>query len=233
MNVMVNKINTQCNTYKWNLTEDITPAQGSWHVFLLVAETKFRNLRQRWKCRWYYSYSSTHQNVSQAYTGNDRWSQGRKLEKEGQWRWMALCKPGLWHHFSNNMKIFSWNTAQGYGEKDILVRIWNICVCVSVLPVLLVVFLFEVYSDYRFLVLFQAPDLVKAYPPFVNFFENTKEMLVKCDQSKPRFHAFLKICQTKPECGRQSLQELMIRPVQRLPSISLLLNGECYMEDCV
>ena len=94
----------------------------------------------------------------------------------------------------------------------------------------LVIFLFE--SDlYRFLVLFQAPDLIKAYPPFVNFFENTKEMLVKCDETKPRFHAFLKICQTKPECGRQSLQELLIRPVQRLPSISLLLNGKCYMED--
>ncbi|PSN46974.1 hypothetical protein C0J52_11128 [Blattella germanica] len=69
-----------------------------------------------------------------------------------------------------------------------------------------------------------APDLIKAYPPFVNFFENSKEMLLSCDQSKPRFHAFLKICQTRPECGRQSLQELLIRPVQRLPSISLLLN---------
>jgi hypothetical protein len=78
--------------------------------------------------------------------------------------------------------------------------------------------------------LFQAPDLIKAYPPFVNFFENTKDMLVKCDQTKPRFHAFLKICQTKPECGRQSLQELLIRPVQRLPSISLLLNGKCYVD---
>ncbi|XP_046428580.1 protein ECT2 isoform X5 [Neodiprion fabricii] len=69
-----------------------------------------------------------------------------------------------------------------------------------------------------------APDLVKAYPPYVNFFENTKEMLDQCDQNKPRFHAFLKICQTKPECGRQSLKELLIKPVQRLPSISLLLN---------
>ncbi|KAK0082478.1 hypothetical protein PV325_010315 [Microctonus aethiopoides] len=69
-----------------------------------------------------------------------------------------------------------------------------------------------------------APDLVKAYPPYVNFFENTKEMLDQCDQNKPRFHAFLKICQTKPECGRQSLKELMIKPVQRLPSISLLLT---------
>nr|CAD7443460.1 unnamed protein product [Timema bartmani] len=69
-----------------------------------------------------------------------------------------------------------------------------------------------------------APDLVKAYPQFVNFFEGTKNMIVQCDQTRPRFHAFLKICQTRPECGRQSLQELLIRPVQRLPSISLLLN---------
>ncbi|XP_067205305.1 protein ECT2 isoform X10 [Linepithema humile] len=68
------------------------------------------------------------------------------------------------------------------------------------------------------------PDLVKAYPPYVNFFENTKQMLEECDQNKPRFHAFLKNCQTIPECGRQSLKELLIKPVQRLPSISLLLN---------
>ncbi|XKL61643.1 hypothetical protein PGB90_001476 [Kerria lacca] len=63
-----------------------------------------------------------------------------------------------------------------------------------------------------------------AYPPFINFFENTRDMLIKCDKIKPRFHAFLKVCQSKPECGRQSLQDLLIRPVQRLPSINLLLN---------
>ncbi|XP_061711445.1 protein ECT2 isoform X3 [Cydia pomonella] len=74
------------------------------------------------------------------------------------------------------------------------------------------------------LMLKYTPDMVKAYPPFVNFFENTKEMLQQCDRENPRFHAFLKICQTKPECGRQSLQELLIRPVQRLPSIRLLLD---------
>ena len=71
----------------------------------------------------------------------------------------------------------------------------------------------------------QSNDLVRAYPPFINFFENTRDMLIKCDKTKPRFHAFLKLCQTNPECGRQSLQDLLIRPVQRLPSISLLLNG--------
>lgn len=55
-----------------------------------------------------------------------------------------------------------------------------------------------------------------------------REQLIQCDTQKPRFHAFLKINQAKPECGRQSFQDLMIRPVQRLPSISLLLNGKFF-----
>ncbi|XP_058125472.1 protein ECT2 isoform X2 [Anopheles ziemanni] len=74
------------------------------------------------------------------------------------------------------------------------------------------------------IVLDHRDDLLKAYPPYVNFFEQMKETLLQCDAANPRFHAFLKINQAKPECGRQTLQELMIRPVQRLPSISLLLN---------
>lgn len=36
------------------------------------------------------------------------------------------------------------------------------------------------------LVLKYTPDMVKAYPPFVNFFENTKEMLQQCDRENPR-----------------------------------------------
>lgn len=36
------------------------------------------------------------------------------------------------------------------------------------------------------LVLGYTPDMVKAYPPFVNFFENTKEMLQQCDRENPR-----------------------------------------------
>ncbi len=39
----------------------------------------------------------------------------------------------------------------------------------------------------------QVDELVKAYPPFVNFFENIKETIVQCDKTKPRFHAFLKV----------------------------------------
>jgi len=67
-------------------------------------------------------------------------------------------------------------------------------------------------------------DLLKAYPPFVNFFERTKSQIMECDRKNARFHAFLKMCERRPECSRQTLTELMIRPVQRLPSMSLLLN---------
>ncbi|XP_076254870.1 protein ECT2-like [Rhynchophorus ferrugineus] len=73
-------------------------------------------------------------------------------------------------------------------------------------------------------ILNHSTDLQRAYPPFINYFEEMKEILFQCEQSKPRFSAFLKAMQTRPECGRQSLQELMIRPVQRLGSISLLLK---------
>lgn len=70
------------------------------------------------------------------------------------------------------------------------------------------------------------PDLVKAYKPYFNFYERTKQMLEECDQNKPRFHAFLKNCQTIPKCGRQSLIELYIQPVQRLPRIRMLLESK-------
>ncbi len=80
------------------------------------------------------------------------------------------------------------------------------------------------------IVLKYASDFTKAYPPYVNFFDKTKEMLRQCDENKPRFHAFLKICQTKPECGRQSLEDLLITPVQRLPRVNLLLLGKLHNE---
>ena len=67
-------------------------------------------------------------------------------------------------------------------------------------------------------------ELLRAYPPFVNFFEDTKKTINTCDQKYPRFHAFLKRCQSKIECNRESLTEMLIRPVQRLPSISLILT---------
>uniref|UniRef100_A0A8D0H8Q3 Epithelial cell transforming 2 n=1 Tax=Sphenodon punctatus TaxID=8508 RepID=A0A8D0H8Q3_SPHPU len=80
------------------------------------------------------------------------------------------------------------------------------------------------------IILKYSKDLLKTYPPFVNFFEMSKETITRCEKQKPRFHAFLKINQAKPECGRQSLAELLIRPVQRLPSVALLLNGNFFYD---
>ncbi|XP_065314445.1 protein ECT2-like isoform X2 [Gordionus sp. m RMFG-2023] len=73
-------------------------------------------------------------------------------------------------------------------------------------------------------ILAHVDGMIKAYPPFINFFHDSKNTLKFCDQTKPKFHAFLKICQNKVECGRQSLEDLLIRPVQRLPSLILLLS---------
>lgn len=39
----------------------------------------------------------------------------------------------------------------------------------------------------------QSKELLKAYPPFVNFFEMSKETITRCEKQKPRFHAFLKV----------------------------------------
>ena len=69
-----------------------------------------------------------------------------------------------------------------------------------------------------------ADDLLKAYPPYVNFYEDSKNMLIKCENQNPRFYAFLKVCQSKPESGRQHLADLMMHPIQRLPRVILLLT---------
>ncbi|XP_032231100.2 protein ECT2 [Nematostella vectensis] len=73
-------------------------------------------------------------------------------------------------------------------------------------------------------ILKHADVLGKVYPPFVNYFEISKETVLRCDKESPRFHAFLRACLSRPECGRQTLVELLIRPVQRLPSMNLLLS---------
>lgn len=72
---------------------------------------------------------------------------------------------------------------------------------------------------------FQGQSLLKAYPAFVNFFEDTKATIASCESKSSKFHAYLKRCESNPECMRQSLQELLITPVQRLPRYCLLLDA--------
>jgi hypothetical protein len=79
-------------------------------------------------------------------------------------------------------------------------------------------------TDIGNVILKHTDSLVKTYPRFVNFFEMTKEKIQQCERQYPRFHAFLKWNISKPECDRQSLHELMIAPVQRIPRLILLLQ---------
>ncbi|KAF0988184.1 hypothetical protein HZS_6425 [Henneguya salminicola] len=67
-------------------------------------------------------------------------------------------------------------------------------------------------------------SMQKAYPAFINYYEIIKQTIEQNEAKNMRFNAFLKIAQTNPACNRQTLVELLIRPVQRLPSIILLLK---------
>lgn len=80
-------------------------------------------------------------------------------------------------------------------------------------------------AEIQFLCVSQAPQLQKVYPPFVNSYDQIKETILRCDANNQRFHAFLQMQLARKETQRQSLVELLIRPVQRLPSTQLLLTG--------
>jgi len=66
--------------------------------------------------------------------------------------------------------------------------------------------------------------LLKVYPPYVNYFEKGKEVIFKEEKNNPLFKEFLTNCLNSPQSLKQPLEALLIRPVQRLPSVSLLIN---------
>ncbi|RZF33638.1 hypothetical protein LSTR_LSTR007016 [Laodelphax striatellus] len=67
-------------------------------------------------------------------------------------------------------------------------------------------------------------DLKTQYPKFCNGFEEARKTIRNLCSSNPRFRALLEISKNKPECGRQKLQELIHRPLQRLGSVTLLIK---------
>ncbi|XP_039297576.1 protein ECT2 isoform X3 [Nilaparvata lugens] len=73
---------------------------------------------------------------------------------------------------------------------------------------------FSKYSD----------ELKTQYPKFCNGFEEARKTIRNLSVSNPRFRALLEISKNKPESGRQTLQELMHRPLQRLGSVTLLIK---------
>ncbi|GMT37946.1 hypothetical protein PFISCL1PPCAC_29243, partial [Pristionchus fissidentatus] len=57
------------------------------------------------------------------------------------------------------------------------------------------------------------PQLVAAYPPFINSFDTLKNTLDDLDRTNQRFHVFLKLQETSPDFRRNTLKDLIIRPV--------------------
>uniref|UniRef100_A0A0N5AKV9 Protein ECT2 n=1 Tax=Syphacia muris TaxID=451379 RepID=A0A0N5AKV9_9BILA len=70
-----------------------------------------------------------------------------------------------------------------------------------------------------------AHDLHRVYNPFLNSYDTAVQTLDYCDKTKPKFHAFLKAIESRSECQRNQLNDLLVRPVQRLPSVVLLLKA--------
>lgn len=67
-------------------------------------------------------------------------------------------------------------------------------------------------------------QMLEVYPKYVNYFDIAKDHLAKCRLTNPKLRQLLEDIQMRPETKKQPLDALMIRPVQRLPSISLLIN---------
>ncbi|ETE68426.1 Protein ECT2, partial [Ophiophagus hannah] len=66
------------------------------------------------------------------------------------------------------------------------------------------------------------PDILDVH---IKIKEDLEDLMINWSENQSIGDVILKyINQAKPECGRQSLAELLIRPVQRLPSVALLLN---------
>ncbi|KER27426.1 hypothetical protein T265_05531 [Opisthorchis viverrini] len=66
-------------------------------------------------------------------------------------------------------------------------------------------------------------EMDKAYGNYMQFY--SPPHIHRLGEQFPRFLAFLRQVERRKESGRQSLTALLVRPVQRLPSIALLLDG--------
>lgn len=67
-------------------------------------------------------------------------------------------------------------------------------------------------------------DMKKAYPQYLNSFDTIKRFFDKQDRENSKFHTFCKAKESNPEFHRLKLTDLMVKPVQRLPSVVLLLR---------
>ncbi|EUB63999.1 Protein ECT2 [Echinococcus granulosus] len=66
-------------------------------------------------------------------------------------------------------------------------------------------------------------EMEKVYSHYMQFY--SAPHLQQLGREYPRFLAFMRQVERRKESGRQSLSDLLVRPVQRLPSMLLLIQG--------
>ncbi|KAF7260541.1 hypothetical protein EG68_01905 [Paragonimus skrjabini miyazakii] len=66
-------------------------------------------------------------------------------------------------------------------------------------------------------------EMDKAYGNYMQFY--SPPHMQRLGEQFPRFLAFMRQVERRKESGRQSLAALLVRPIQRLPSIALLMDG--------
>lgn len=74
------------------------------------------------------------------------------------------------------------------------------------------------------ILLFTSNFLPQAYGNYMQFY--SPPHLHHLGEQFPRFLAFMRQVERRRESGRQSLAALLVRPVQRLPSVALLMEGK-------
>uniref|UniRef100_A0AC35TT97 BRCT domain-containing protein n=1 Tax=Rhabditophanes sp. KR3021 TaxID=114890 RepID=A0AC35TT97_9BILA len=66
--------------------------------------------------------------------------------------------------------------------------------------------------------------LKTVYRSYINNFDTACSTLKHCIETNEQFHITLKLVESKPELKRNTLKDLIIRPVQRMPSVVLLMK---------
>ncbi|PIO72901.1 RhoGEF domain protein [Teladorsagia circumcincta] len=69
-------------------------------------------------------------------------------------------------------------------------------------------------------------DLNRVYVPYSNTYDTAGEKLNWADRTNPRLHAFIRAKECKSNFKRNTLQDLLIRPVQRMPTLIVLLKAD-------
>ncbi|CAI5443598.1 unnamed protein product [Caenorhabditis angaria] len=67
-------------------------------------------------------------------------------------------------------------------------------------------------------------EMKKVYPPYLNSYDTAKTLFDQLDRENAKFHTFCKAKESNPDFRRLKLNDLMVKPVQRLPSVILLLK---------